>query len=117
MPSKSQKQHDLMLAVSNDEALAEKVGIKQAVAKEFLEKDAEEGLWQEGSLESFDETTLENEEEMKDLMPELSTESSDDDDDDSSDDDDKSGEDDAVSQENRGEKPFRFEDRFTSKAE
>lgn len=131
MPSKSQKQHNLMLAVSNDEALAEKVGITQAVAKEFLSKDAEEGLWQEGSMESFDESTLEDEDAMKDLMPELSTESSDEDDDDDSrtgygsesdeeDDDDKDDDDkreDDVSQESRGEKPFRFEDRFAKKAE
>lgn len=114
MPSKSQKQHNLMLAVSNDEALAEKVGITQTVAKEFLEKDAEEGLWQEGSMESFDESTLEDEEEMKDLMPdEVSEESSYSDEDDH----DEESEEDDLSQESRGEKPFRFEDRFTSKAE
>lgn len=103
MPSKSQKQHNLMLAVSNDPALAEKVGIDQTVANEFLEKDAAEGLWQEGSLESFDETVLENEDELKELMPEASAE-------DSSDED-------GFSQENHSEKPFRFEDRFAQSAE
>jgi len=113
MPSKSQKQHNLMLAVSNDEVLSEKVGIKQAVAKEFLTKDAEEGLWQEGSMEAFDETTLENEEEMKDLMPDEVSEESSYKDEDKDDDED----DDRVSQENRDEKPFRLEDRFTKKAE
>lgn len=47
MPSVSQKQHDLMVAVSKDEALAEKLNIDQKVAREFVEKDKEEGLWQE----------------------------------------------------------------------
>lgn len=47
MPSTSQKQHDLMVAVSKDKALAEKLNIDQKVAKEFIDKDKEEGLWQD----------------------------------------------------------------------
>lgn len=99
MPSKSQKQHNLMLAVSNDTDLSEKVGITQAVANEFLEKDAEEGIWQEGTLESFDEAVLLNDDEMKELMPDVG---------------DVLGD---LSQEGHPDKPFRFEDRFETKAE
>lgn len=55
MPSSSQKQHDLMLAVSKDKELAEKLNISQKVAKEFIKKDEEEGLWQaEPDLSEFD---------------------------------------------------------------
>lgn len=114
MPSKSQKQHDLMVAVSKDPELAEKVNIPQEVAREYVEKDAEEGLWQEESQESFDETTLESA-ELDELRPETaSTESEDDDRTEETETDD-----DAVSQESHTEtdKPFRFEDRLKREAE
>jgi hypothetical protein len=35
-----------MVAVSKDKDLAEKLNVKQEVAKEFIKKDEEEGLWQ-----------------------------------------------------------------------
>lgn len=46
MPSKSQKQHDLMLSACHSADFAKKVGIEQAVACEFVEADKKEGLWQ-----------------------------------------------------------------------
>ena len=39
MPSKSQKQHNLMEAVAHSKAFAEKVDIPQKVGKEFIEAD------------------------------------------------------------------------------
>lgn len=46
MPSKSRKQHDLMLSVAHSPEFAKKVGIKQEVAREFIEADREANLWQ-----------------------------------------------------------------------
>lgn len=60
MPSKSLKQHQLMLAVSNNKDLADKYDIDQEVAKEFVKKDQEAGLYAEASLESFDESELDS---------------------------------------------------------
>ena len=39
MPSKSQKQHNLMAMVANDPAAAKRVGIPQSVGKEFVQAD------------------------------------------------------------------------------
>ena len=39
MPSKSRKQHNLMVAVAHSPKFAKQVGIKQAVGKEFAEAD------------------------------------------------------------------------------
>lgn len=39
MPSKSTKQHKLMVAAANNKKFAEKVGIKQRVAKEYVKAD------------------------------------------------------------------------------
>ena len=46
MPSKSQKQHDFMLIACNNKEFAEKNGISQEAACEFVEADKKEGLWQ-----------------------------------------------------------------------
>lgn len=46
MPSKSQRQHDLMLQVSVDKAFSEKISIPQEVGCEFIRKDRELNLWQ-----------------------------------------------------------------------
>lgn len=70
MPSVSQKQHDLMVAVSKDKELAEKMNIDQKVAKEFIKKDEKEGLWQEAEPLDYDvETvTLEDAEALRDAL-------------------------------------------------
>lgn len=39
MPTKSPKQKKLMQAAANNHEFAKKVGIKQSVAKEFVNKD------------------------------------------------------------------------------
>ena len=39
MPSKSQKQHNLMAMVANDPKAAKRVGISQAVGQEFMKAD------------------------------------------------------------------------------
>ena len=39
MPSKSQKQHNLMAMVANDPKAAKRVGISQKVGKEFMKAD------------------------------------------------------------------------------
>jgi hypothetical protein len=39
MPSKSQKQHNLMAMVANDPAAAKRVGVPQSVGKEFVKAD------------------------------------------------------------------------------
>jgi hypothetical protein len=39
MPSKSEKQHNLMALVANDRAAAKRLGIPQKVGKEFMEAD------------------------------------------------------------------------------
>ena len=44
MPSKSPKQARLMAAASHDPKFAKKVGIKQAVAREFNQADTGTGL-------------------------------------------------------------------------
>ncbi len=41
MPSKSKAQHRLMEAVAHSKEFAEKTGIPQEVAKEFVKEDAE----------------------------------------------------------------------------
>lgn len=91
MPSTSQKQHDLMLAVSKDKELAEKLNIDQKVAKDFVKKDEEEGLWQDApelDIEALESASLEDA-ELAGLIPQP---------------------------ERDGDKetpPFRMEDRFT----
>lgn len=139
MPSKSLKQHKLMVAVSKDRDLAERLNIDQSVAREFVEKDKEAGLFQESSMESFDGATLEVE-ELKELIPSTEdieanrgdvsqeSEDGDEDDDKSTDrtdddaDEEASGEREEASEKEEyseeshkePEKPFRFEDRFKS---
>lgn len=54
MPSKSKEQHDLMKIAANNAKFAEKVGIPQEVAKEYLEKDKEAGLYQEEESDERD---------------------------------------------------------------
>jgi hypothetical protein len=39
MPSKSKKQHNLMVAVANNPEFAEKVGIPQSVGEDYVEAD------------------------------------------------------------------------------
>ena len=39
MPSKSQKQHNLMEAAAHDRAFAKKAGVPQKVAREFVKAD------------------------------------------------------------------------------
>lgn len=46
MPSKSQAQHDLMVAACASADFAKKVGITQQVACEFVEEDKKAGKWQ-----------------------------------------------------------------------
>lgn len=45
MPSKSAKQHRLMLAAAHDAEFARKVGVPQKVAKEFVEADKKTGKY------------------------------------------------------------------------
>lgn len=49
MPSKSQKQHDLMVKACQSKEVADRVGISQAVACEFVSADLKEGLWGESN--------------------------------------------------------------------
>ena len=44
MPSKTKKQAKLMAAVAHDSKFAKKVGIKQAVGKEFNQADVGTGI-------------------------------------------------------------------------
>jgi len=46
MPSKSYKQHKLMLAAAHSPSFAKKVGIPQSVAREFVEADKRLGRFQ-----------------------------------------------------------------------
>ena len=46
MPSKSQKQHNMMVAACHSKEFADKIKISQDVACEFVEADKKEGLWQ-----------------------------------------------------------------------
>jgi hypothetical protein len=39
MPSKNQKQHNLMAMVAHDPKAAKRLGVKQSVGKEFLRAD------------------------------------------------------------------------------
>lgn len=48
MPSKSREQHEMMVMAANNPKFAKKAGIDQDVAKEFVEKDKEAGLYQSG---------------------------------------------------------------------
>ena len=41
MPTKSEAQRRLMIAVAHDKELAKKTGIPQSVAREFIKKDEE----------------------------------------------------------------------------
>lgn len=43
MPSKSPAQQRLMRAAAHNKSLAQKVGVPQKVAKEFVRKDAQSG--------------------------------------------------------------------------
>jgi len=128
MPSKSLKQHQLMLAVSKDSDLAEKLNIDQSVANEFVKKDKEAGLYEDDSLESFDSTALEQN-ELEELIPsmeeiEVLMDTDGDGEADTKvevervDDEDESGsgEEEEYSEESHSEpeKPFRFDDRFGS---
>lgn len=128
MPSKSLKQHQLMLAVSKDKELADKLNIDQSVAKEFIKKDEEAGLYSETSLESFDSDLLEQE-DLTDLIPsseeiEVLLDTDGDGEADTKveiepmedDETGESGEEDEYSEESHREpeKPFRFDDRFES---
>jgi uncharacterized membrane protein len=45
MPSKSKKQHNLMLAAAHDKKLAKKLGIPQEIADEFLKADKKAGKY------------------------------------------------------------------------
>lgn len=47
MPSKSQKQHDMMVAGCKNPEFAKKLGIDQSVCCEFAEADRKAGLWQD----------------------------------------------------------------------
>lgn len=128
MPSKSLKQHQLMLAVSKDKELADKLNIDQSVAKEFIKKDEEAGLYSEASLESFDSDLLEQE-DLTDLIPsseeiEVLLDTDGDGEADTKveiepmedDETGESGEEEEYSEESHHEpeKPFRFDDRFES---
>lgn len=46
MPSKSQAQHDAMLAACHSQEVADKMGIKMEQACEFVKADEDAGLWQ-----------------------------------------------------------------------
>ena len=47
MPSKSQKQHDLMVRACQSKEVADRIGISQSVACEFVDADLKAGLWGE----------------------------------------------------------------------
>lgn len=47
MPSVSQKQHDFMKRVAQSPEFAEEVGVPQSVGQEYLDADAEQGLYQD----------------------------------------------------------------------
>lgn len=48
MPSKSQKQHNLMAAAANSEKAAKKTGVPQSVAREYLAADKSAGKYGKG---------------------------------------------------------------------
>jgi len=50
MPSKSKKQHNLMMAVAHSPAFAKKVGIPQSVGKDFAEADKGRKFKQGGTM-------------------------------------------------------------------
>lgn len=51
MPSKSQKQHNLMEAAAHDAAFAKAHGISQDVAREFIHADAASGKFRKKSTQ------------------------------------------------------------------
>ncbi len=55
MPSKSKKQHKIMVIASRDPEFARKVGIPQEVAKEYVEADERLGLWKREETKSKSE--------------------------------------------------------------
>jgi hypothetical protein len=61
-----------MVAVSKDKDLADKLKVQQKVAKEFVQKDEEEGLWQEApelDVESLEAVSFEDK-SILELIPE-----------------------------------------------
>ena len=54
MPSKSNKQHNLMAAVANNPAFAKKVGISKSVGEEFMKADKTKKFGSGGSLKAVD---------------------------------------------------------------
>lgn len=46
MPSKSYIQHRLMEAAKHDKEIAKKAHVPQEVAREFVDADKKEGIWQ-----------------------------------------------------------------------
>ncbi len=51
MPSRSQAQHDFMVICCKDKDFADKNGINQEVACEFVEADKKAGKWQKEKSE------------------------------------------------------------------
>jgi hypothetical protein len=48
MPSKSQKQHDMMQAAAHDPDFASTIGVPQKVAREFITADKKKGKFRLG---------------------------------------------------------------------
>ena len=46
MPCKSYMQHRLMEAAKHSKEIADKAGVPQEVAKEFVQADKDKGIWQ-----------------------------------------------------------------------
>jgi hypothetical protein len=65
MPSSSQLQHNLMLAVTYSDALSKKTGIPKDVADEFIKADADVDMWQVDDVEG----TVNNVLEYKGMKP------------------------------------------------
>lgn len=53
MPSKSKKQHDLMVAVANNPKFAKKAGIPQSVGKDYEKADEGKKLKRGGSIRGY----------------------------------------------------------------
>lgn len=58
MPSKSKKQHNLMVAVANNPQFAKKVGIPQTVGEDYAEADKRMKKYKAGGMHRMSDGTM-----------------------------------------------------------
>ena len=64
MPSKSKKQHNLMAAAAHNKEFADRVGVPQEVAREFIEEDKKK----EGKSKTQDQNKEKTSQTKKSVM-------------------------------------------------